>query len=550
MSEHTEQFNEPTLGLLVRNATTTFEVLSHTRGSKIPGGVRLRGPVLGTPEGDARPIGSVEIVTRLVNADGGVLETFGWSDTSLDFFDWMDDDRNLKGFTVSSPDATRSFCFPVRSGAEFVVVSKAELVATPGGKAVRETPLRVIRLMDGGTGGGPRFPLPEDPRTGGSLEVTNLEFRMIVGSIPIGFTPSPGGYIDGVTSLHPGHRPFDIVITGDGFAESDKQTFLDEAAVVINGLRDMEPFKTLDAHINYHTVVAISQDSGITDPGNNVVKTTYYHSTTGWAGGYRWNVGTFFPGLIKDAASLVRPWSDVDVVLVIANINEWGGYAMRKNGTAFICRRRPGTAAVIDTDLEFTHLAAHESGHVVAKLGDEYYQCTKYTEFGQRPNTATELQVRTGDVPWKKLLVARGEANVDGSPKFVHDYHAGCDQNNDDGHIASTDAGRLGAFWGCMYSDPARALTEPCTEYDSRGFYRPMKDCVMRRASLEFCQVCRKEYSDAIWRGVEWPILRGAFLDGLPIHPPRPADIIMRRFRWDPGLPPGPVVPPPVPPTP
>jgi len=520
MSEQTnDPTSEPTLGLLVRNAATTFDVVGHARGRRLPAGARLRGPRLGTPEGASLPVGTVELVARLLDRDGEVVDTFAWSADSRDFHDYRDEAGDLRGFSIRTVDQPRSFCVPVRPGVEYLVVSRAEL---GGAGAVHETPIKAIRLVGGTPGsGGLVFP------TLALMELDFLEHVPYLGPVSI---PLPNGYIDRVEALHAESRPFDIVITGDGFAAADIAAFVSEADVIIAGMRDMEPFKTFDNLINYHKVVAVSDDSGITDPITaGVEKDTYYHVTTGF-NGYNSDavIGTPFPELVRDATSKVRPWPEIDVVIVIANHQVYGGYAMRSEGMAFVCR------AAATTDQIFAHLAAHESAHVVAKLADEYITCEAYDASESFPNLATAEQVKTGDVPWKRLAGDSGELNVDGTLRLVHEFHLNCSSDGDvnSGILPSSALDRIGAFWGCMYTDPSDA-PENCSVFqDPRGtgFYRPMSRCVMRATQREFCRVCRHEYGEAIL-GTARILFRvpHKFPDRPPFDRPTPADQRIRR---------------------
>jgi hypothetical protein len=257
----------------------------------------------------------------------------------------------------------------------------------------------------------------------------------------------------------------------------------------------MEPFKTYDALINYHKLVAVSDDHDITDPVHKVERKTYYHSTTDYKGYGESVIATWYPELIRKAASNIRPWSEIDIVLVIANHSIDGGYAMRSEGAVYLSRQGW-------SDVDFIHVAAHESGHVVAKLGDEYITCDAYDPCDKHPNAATAAQVMTGDVPWKKYARNEGEVNLDGTLKLVHEYHQNCGGDRDvtNGLLAPGDLQRIGAFWGCMYTDPPDAPASCDAYQDMRGkdYYRPMSRCLMRARERLFCKVCEQEYGAAI----------------------------------------------------
>jgi len=294
------------------------------------------------------------------------------------------------------------------------------------------------------------------------------------------------------------------VITGDGFAEADMDHFLREANGLIKGLRAMRPFKALDRKINYHVLAAVSDQSGITDaqtyPGGP--RKTYFHSTTEFENPtFRTAIGTPYPELIKTAVEAIRPWCEIDLVIVIANIDMYGGYAIRQHGTVFISREKTQSMWVL------VNLAAHEGGHVIAKLADEYISGSAYDRSDVRPNVATAEQVHAGTVPWKALAKKRRALHSNGKPKLVHEYDSAWNLAEQEPKLAPREMKRIGAFWGCMYTKPpADPSTRSISLYDDqRGadFYRPSARCLMRKMDQDFCDVCADAIAQAILRKVK-----------------------------------------------
>jgi hypothetical protein len=499
------------LALLVGRATTSFEVLAHSRSLRLPGGVRLKAPSLSGPGASDLPDDASEIVAEVIGVKGAVLDAYAWGGVSRDFADTVGGDgETWRGFSLKSEDLPRRLFIPIRRAGRFLVVSRSSFAGTGASRTEQREPLAAFRL--GGDGGGP--PASVLPASLQSLLARpgfrDLGFRpgfdsfsMIEGSLAAEQRPpKPCGSIESVSSLHPvkrrGDNRFDIVVTGDGFAKDDIGRFKSHADALIEGLRGRSPFREFDESINYHTVVAISDESGITDPiGDGGPKRTYYHSTTGFANSHaRHVIGTNHPQLVHEAASLVRPWSEIEIVFVIANLGIYGGYAMRRHGVAYISKGR------YDPVETLIRLAAHEGGHVIAKLADEYISCDRYDPRDDRPNVATERQVAERRVPWQHMAEA-ADLTPNGGFRVVHRYGDPMNRKTGEPELPDDQLNRLGAFWGCMYtSPPAPDVDAPCAVFDDdrgKGFYRPMARCLMRRRAYgEYCAPCARAVAEAI----------------------------------------------------
>jgi hypothetical protein len=296
---------------------------------------------------------------------------------------------------------------------------------------------------------------------------------------------------------------FDIVVTGDGFAERDMDRFLREANGLIEGLRGMRPFNALDGKINYHVLAAVSDQSGITDKQTypEGPRKTYFHSMTEFENPtFRTAIGTPYPELVKTAVEAIRPWCEIDLVIVIANIDMYGGYAVRQHGTVFVSRKASQEMWVL------VKLAAHESGHVIAKLADEYISGSAYDRSDPRPNVATDEQVASGNVPWRKFAKKKRAAYSNGKLRLVHRYDDAWNLAEQEPKLKERDMKRTGAFWGCMYTEPpALPSTRSVSMYDDErgaGYYRPSARCLMRKMDQEFCDVCADAITQAIVRKV------------------------------------------------
>lgn len=82
------------------------------------------------------------------------------------------------------------------------------------------------------------------------------------------------------TADYPGAMPYynnkTIVFTGEGFTAEEQGEFEDLAGKYVEYFRNTEPYKEADTYFNYHTVEAVSEESGIgTTPKDTYFKLSY-----------------------------------------------------------------------------------------------------------------------------------------------------------------------------------------------------------------------------------------------------------------------------------
>jgi IgA Peptidase M64 len=133
-------------------------------------------------------------------------------------------------------------------------------------------------------------------------------------------------------------------------------------------------------------------------------------------------------------------------VLIIANESGYGG-----------CRR--GSRLYITSGVTWD-VVAHEYGHGVANLFDEYYSAgAGYTGVPLNIRNCSTVLPSNGlrDVVWKAFIAPGTPLATDGAPGI---------------NLTRT----VGMFAGCNYSDTR--------------IYRPAHDCPMNTTASEFCPVC------------------------------------------------------------
>ena len=232
-------------------------------------------------------------------------------------------------------------------------------------------------------------------------------------------------------------RRINIVLVPDGYTYAEKATLNTHAQDLVNYLRSTTPYREHDRYINYTLVYAYSTQTG-TDQCDcaTVVDTamnTGFPSSGDPCGGSA-NRCLYY-GSECDTSSAVNialaearaPAHDTTVVLV--NTTRYGGCGGQR-------------AVYSAANSSATDIAAHELGHSLAGLADEY------VSFAGCGTTTGEINTSADGVTgaW---------------PEWIGDLGAP----------------RLGA------------------QYWSQCVYRPANDCKMRSLFVPFCPVCNQRWS-------------------------------------------------------
>jgi hypothetical protein len=504
--------------------------------------------------------GQSEVVLSVLDSAGAELESFGFPVPGRRYVDFGDpESEEIRGGPRPirrDQHDIRALRIPWSERGSSLAFDRSDVVATASGLEIRRVPL--LRLSSRPDQGPqvravrddvpmPRIvPIPWAPPW--ERKPRPLPWS---GQEPFG---ADGQFVDATTPISNGAPAdrFDIVITGDGFQPGELGRFDQLADQLMTGLRAMEPFSSMASLINWHVVRVASTDSGIercpTPQPSNPTKRTFYRVEGCWDNsGYPGFFGTDHPERIHWAAEQVAPWEHVELVIVIANCSTWGGHAWPD-----------WKLAIVSTHANlFVGLAAHECGHVISSLAEEYIACVKdepqwldpnktrmpkvgrslMRHVGAGANAGVVLQggppIR--DTVWWKGLARAGELHPDGTFKAVH--VRGDAVSPTDGMspaVPPLQAGFIGAYWGCqdiagpevllslisrlsrvpaerlqVVIDILRALmglnipADPneCNAFwDQRGgyYFRAAATCRMRYPSYTFCRVCQHLISNSI----------------------------------------------------
>ncbi|MFD5794876.1 M64 family metallopeptidase [Streptomyces diastatochromogenes] len=209
----------------------------------------------------------------------------------------------------------------------------------------------------------------------------------------------------------------DLVVMGDGYTADEQHEFAADAEEKLDSIFAVEPYRSYRGLFNIWLVDTVSAESGVSgDPEADVVKDTALTSSFFCDGIERLlcvdtDAVAQYAGLAPDA----------DIVFVIANSTKYGGAGYSAADLP------PGSpfhgVATMSSDNERSYLiGAHELGHSIGHLADEY----QYTGYGTYPSaeepTAANLTLRRdpGATKWYRWLGAQ-----DPSGSVVGTYEGG-----------------------------------------------------------------------------------------------------------------------------
>jgi hypothetical protein len=220
---------------------------------------------------------------------------------------------------------------------------------------------------------------------------------------------------------------YDMVILGDGYTASEQATFNQDVNTFLSALFQKTPYNIFAAYYNVHTVFRASAQSGADRPDETppVFVNTAYEATYNYGGVDRCLYIQNTSLALADAA--LAPANE-GRILVMVNDDRYGGCA--------------STFAVSYNGSQMSEVQAHELGHSMGQLADEYeYSGQTYT--GPEPSSANITTSPTG----QKWSLWHGTEGVS-------------------------------AFEGAGYN-----------QY---GLWRPRINCLMRSLGQVLCRVCQE----------------------------------------------------------
>ena len=232
----------------------------------------------------------------------------------------------------------------------------------------------------------------------------------------------------------------DVVIVAEGYTEEEMDTFYADAQVAMDAILAHEPFGKYKENFNFVAVALPSKDSGVSVPGDGEWKDTALKA----------HFNTFYMDRYLTTLRLKNMHDKLcgvpyEHIIILANTDTYGGGGIY-NSYTLTTAHHPA----------FKPVVVHEFGHSFAGLADEYYYDDQYVEYyypGIEPWEQNITTLADFESKWKDML----------------------------------DAGQAELLEGAGYQ--------------SKGVYRPAKDCRMHTNRPDsFCPVCQR----AIGRIIEF----------------------------------------------
>lgn len=238
----------------------------------------------------------------------------------------------------------------------------------------------------------------------------------------------------------------DVVLLPDGYTADEMDKFKKDCEVFANTLFSYSPYKEHKSDFNIRAIIAPSAESGADVPSENVWRNTNLNASFSTFDTERY-IMTYDNKSVRDMAANV-PY---DLIYIISNSKKYGGGAIYNHYAL-------STAGNEKT----TKVYAHEFGHLLLGLGDEYVGGAAY-------NDMYPLDVE----PW--------EANLTTLVNFDKKWKNKIEKNTPvPTSIDSKNPNKLGAYEGGGYLE--------------KGIYRPLPNCMMNSIHVcdEFCPVCKE----------------------------------------------------------
>ena len=249
-----------------------------------------------------------------------------------------------------------------------------------------------------------------------------------------------------------------IVFLSEGYTSAQSNQFLVDCTNALNSYfgggayTGEEPFIEYSNYFNVYAVFTNSVQAGSDHPIYPTSKNTTFNSTYDPNYDYVITIptGPTGQGLVDGfLTNNSAPWTNGRHKLPVLLVND-----LKDGGSG-------GATAIVGAQANLQNILVHESGHVLAGLGDEYEASPTgfdFTALPSEPNTTTNTAF--ANIPWRLWI----DTNSTPIPT-----------PNDSQYFDN-----VGLFQGAHYS--------------TTNWYRPRLNCRMRSVSTgpTFCEVCRE----------------------------------------------------------
>ncbi len=279
-----------------------------------------------------------------------------------------------------------------------------------------------------------------------------------------GVVPEAAGQASMQTILTNGpvSNRLNVVVLSEGYTSAQLAQFLVDATNAVNALLAHQPYQEYSNYFNAFAIEVASTQSGSDHPSwgvNGFYVNTYFNSTYDLASDRLITIPPNFAdanyshGQGKLDALLQTNMPNCNLpILLVNDYTDGGSDGFNKTAIASIGYESP-------------EILTHETGHVLANLGDEYTNANPTFPDTEEPNTTQQTNRLL--IKWQAWIAT----NTPIPTPATSDYSS-----------------VVGLFQGAHYH-PTK-------------WYRPQLDCLMRDLYVPFCDVCSEALVLAIYQKV------------------------------------------------
>jgi IgA Peptidase M64 len=287
-------------------------------------------------------------------------------------------------------------------------------------------------------------------------QVLGLLILALVSLIP---QPVSAQSMQTILSNGPGANRLNVAVLSEGYTSSQLGQFLVDATNLVTTLLSHSPYQEYRNYVNAYAIQVASTDSGSDHPFYGTYKNTYFNSTYDSTYNDIITIPTNSTGQGRVNALLQTFMPQCRLSILLVNDPTYGG------SDGFM-----KTAIVSVGGLNYEASSgqpcalSHETGHVLANLGDEY--TTPYPGFPNTEEPNTTQQTNRSLIKWRAWI-------------------------SNDTPVPTPDSagdGVVGLFQGA--------------HYHTTGWYRPELNCAMGSVGVPFCAVCSEALVLAIYADV------------------------------------------------
>jgi MYXO-CTERM domain-containing protein len=247
----------------------------------------------------------------------------------------------------------------------------------------------------------------------------------------------------------PADKRFNVAVLGDGYRTQDQAELTTDAKAIIDYWFGVTPLKQYAQFFNVKLVHVVSNDNGADNGTYGATRDTALDANFGCDGIDR--LLCVDDGKVAVAAAADVP--EYNFAIVLVNDPKYGGSG--------------GPVCVSSSNPQSFEVLAHESGHSLAHLADEYSYAGNQPPCDPQkdcPEANVTLRTTLDQIKWKDWIDATTPLPTPATAQY---------------------ATVTGLFEGARYTPT--------------GVYRPQQDCKMRDLGVPLCTVCTEQYVRSIW---------------------------------------------------